>query len=627
MDYYVNIIKNDENNKNIKINGYYLIERAIEYNDIKSIKYLLNINCNIYIPKLLYNPIKFNKTKIIDLLYNHSTLIFEQLDNKKHNALHYAIRFNNKKIIDKLINKINLFDLDIYNNTYLHYAIKYNNENVIIYIINLILKDNTNNYIKLLEIKNNNSLTPIMYMIKNNIKIEIIGNLFFKLINNIYINYNICDDNNYNILNYIIMYFNNEQIKNLFKILYKSLSYINWNNQDNNGNTILHHLIYNNINLYNTDINNDFDYYIFDMNKYNINFEIPLINYLKINKNNKKLISLNNIFFMLLLTNSNLLFSDIKGNSSLYYLLKYNIDDNILKYINDNNFKNKQIENIINNKNISLKDLDKKHIFKFYNNITKKINTNIQYTTLPFDIICSFIKLSILNYNLTINFNNFNNIDYEKSLFFTSLKYILIWENKKLINQHLLNNLTYFNGFVLFFIIIKYDNFNHMNILICDNNKKFCYRFDPFGYYYNKMYDLNLLDNLLNKFCNNIKYNYLFYNEIIGIQQYERKNKLYINDLNGYCLVWCLLFAEDFIKNNKFSLDYFINNFNLLYNNENFYNFKLKEKQNELTKIRDIILNSLHIDINNYCNDISDLNVVKKIFSELFNIYNKFLKY
>ena len=169
MDYYVKIIKQDENNKNIKINGSYLIERAIEYNDIKSIKYLLSINCNIYIPKILFNPIKYNKIKIIKLLTNYNNLIYEQLDNKNHNYLYYAIRFNNKDIIKILIDKFNLLDVDIYNNTYLHYAIKYYN----IYFIELLIKkifNNKidNNFIKIFEIKNTSGLTPLMFFIINN---------------------------------------------------------------------------------------------------------------------------------------------------------------------------------------------------------------------------------------------------------------------------------------------------------------------------------------------------------------------------------------------------------------------------------------------------------------------------
>lgn len=611
MDYYVNIIKKDENNKNIKINGSYLIERAIEYNDIKSIKYLLSINCNIFIPKLLFNPIKFNKTNIINILTNYSSLIYEQLDNKKHNAFHYAIRFNNNKIIDKLINKINLFDLDIYNNTYLHYAIKYNNEYVINKLLNIIIKNN--NLIKILEITNNNKITPIMYIISNNIKFNIILNLFNNLKDNLVIDYNIKDNNNNTILNYILMYYNKDQIIQLFKILINSLSYINWDTQDNNGNTILHNIILNNYDDKFISYILNLLLYKININKYNMKLEIPLVLYLKIHKN------INKDNYLLL---SNLLFTDIKGNNAIYYMLKYNIDENILKYIYKNYLNNKPINNTINNKNVSLKSLDKNNIFNYKEINNKELNITTQFTTLPFDILCSYIILKALNYNIPIDFNNIN---YLKSLFQTSLQYLLIWQNKELINKELLNNMIYYKGNVIYFIIINYENINHCNILICNNDKKICYRFDPYGYYYNKMYDLNLLDELLNNFCNKLKYDYSYYNEMVGVQQYEKKNKLYINDLNGYCLSWCLSFAEMYILNYKdFLLENIVNLFNKLNNNEKYYNYKLKNQQNDLSKIRDIILDSLHIDLNEYCNDINNENIIKKIFSELINIFNKY---
>ena len=206
----------------------------------------------------------------------------------------------------------------------------------------------------------------------------------------------------------------------------------------------------------------------------------------------------------------------------------------------------------------------------------------------------------------------------------TSLQYILIWENNNLLNKELLQNVIYYKGLVIYFIIINYENYNHINILIFNNPIKLCYRFDPYGKLYNDDYNINNLNNILYKYCQKIKYNYLYYDNVIGVQQYEKKNKLYINDLNGYCLVWCILFAEYYINNKTLSLNYFIDNFNKLFNNEEYYNIKLKEKQNELSKIRDIILTTLNISINDYYNDITDINIIKKMFSELNNIINKY---
>ena len=88
-------INTNENNKNFKLNNVYLIERIIYLNDNKALEYLLSQNVNILIPKLMEQPIKFNNKEIINTLINYSSQAYEIVDNKKHNAFHYAIKYSN----------------------------------------------------------------------------------------------------------------------------------------------------------------------------------------------------------------------------------------------------------------------------------------------------------------------------------------------------------------------------------------------------------------------------------------------------------------------------------------------------------------------------------------------------
>ena len=101
----------------------YQIERAINSDDSKELRRILKSNVNIIIPKLLKDPIKYNKNDMIDLLINYSSQTYETIDNKKHNALFYSIKYFNNYVFDKLIDNIDLLFVDIYNNSYLYWCI------------------------------------------------------------------------------------------------------------------------------------------------------------------------------------------------------------------------------------------------------------------------------------------------------------------------------------------------------------------------------------------------------------------------------------------------------------------------------------------------------------------------
>ena len=301
-------------NPNFDINtqdnaGNYLITYAVMYNNIDFLEFLLSKNCRIDIIDndghlVIYNPIRFNYTEIIDkiLEYDNNTIgisINEIFDRYNHTVIHYCIQFNNLKTAEKIISNINtkrILDKD--GNTILNYAIKYNKTN----FIKLFMKNisNINHQNKSGEtalhiavhfenfetiqqlIKNGadvnifdyeNNVTPLFYaIVLNNVKIskyllnvpnidinyqDIGGDsaLFHavkeksvKIINSILekdINYNLTDINGDTVLHLLLSYEYIDIIDNVNFI--KILKNTNLNIQNNKKISALHKLAYNNI--------------------------------------------------------------------------------------------------------------------------------------------------------------------------------------------------------------------------------------------------------------------------------------------------------------------------------------------------------------------------------------------
>ena len=607
-------INADENNKNFKLNNVYLIERIIYLNDNKALEYLLSQNVNILIPKLMEQPIKFNNKEIINTLINYSSQAYEIVDNKKHNAFHYAIKYSNNYVIDLLIDKINIQTKDFKNNNYLHYSIKHHN----IYSFNKLMDliKETNNY-EIFNQTNNNGDTPLILMITNNIDYDIID-----IINHLQVNLNI-QNNNYDSL--ITLSITNQQLLNS---LLKTINYVNWNLQDHNGNTIIHLMIINKqYDLLDSLINKiDIDYNIF-----NINYQIPLVLLLKQFKNNKK--ELPNIYNILdyFVFYSNLYIKDSKGNCSLYYLIKYYSD--IIDVIIKTRDKDMKVLNILNNKNISLKDIDKKKLFK-YQEITNKDLQDIKYSSCLFDILCGMSILSVkgcyVNYEL-------DKLVIKDSLNESLMNLFMIWDGN-LINKEILESIDGFNKsdskIMAIFLLISTPNTNHANIIIISKQDNIIYRYDPYGYYYHDKYGLKELDNLLDNEVNNLNrrfklsYDYFYFDKIIGNQQIEKYSKQDINDLNGFCVSWCILTCLCVALNSSIDKN-LLNTINILvklYDNVYYRNHKVKQEQIAINKLRDIVLNNVEIKLVDYINNdisVEDGNNMIKDLNLLINDFKK----
>ena len=607
-------ISSNENNKNFKLNNVYLIERIIYLNDNKALEYLLSQNVNILIPKLMEQPIKFNNKEIINTLINYSSQAYEIVDNKKHNAFHYAIKYSNDYVIDLLIDKINIQTKDFKNNNYLHYSIKHHN----IYSFNKLMDliKETNNY-EIFNQTNNNGDTPLILMVTNNIDYDIID-----IINHLQVNLNI-QNNNYDSL--ITLSITNQQLLNS---LLKTINYVNWNLQDHNGNTIIHLMIINKqYDLLDSLINKiDIDYNIF-----NINYQIPLVLLLKQFKNNKK--ELPNIYNILdyFVFYSNLYIKDSKGNCSLYYLIKYYSD--IIDVIIKTRDKDMKVLNILNNKNISLKDIDKKKLFK-YQEITNKDLQDIKYSSCLFDILCGMSILSVkgcyVNYEL-------DKLVIKDSLNESLMNLFMIWDGN-LINKEILESIDGFNKsdskIMAIFLLISTPNTNHANIIIISKQDNIIYRYDPYGYYYHDKYGLKELDNLLDNEVNNINqrlklsYDYFYFDKIIGNQQIEKYSKQDINDLNGFCVSWCILTCLCVALNSSIDKN-LLNTINILvklYDNVYYRNHKVKQEQIAINKLRDIVLNNVEIKLVDYINNdisVEDGNNMIKDLNLLINDFKK----
>ena len=607
-------ISSNENNKNFKLNNVYLIERIIYLNDNKALEYLLSQNVNILIPKLMEQPIKFNNKEIINTLINYSSQAYEIVDNKKHNAFHYAIKYSNDYVIDLLIDKINIQTKDFKNNNYLHYSIKHHN----IYSFNKLMDliKESNNY-DIFNQTNNNGDTPLILMVTNHIDYDIID-----IINHLQVNLNI-QNNNYDSL--ITLSITNQQLLNS---LLKTINYVNWNLQDHDGNTIIHLMIINKqYDLLDSLINKiDIDYNIF-----NINYQIPLVLLLKQFKNNKK--ELPNIYNILdyFVFYSNLYIKDSKGNCSLYYLIKYYSD--IIDVIIKTRDKDMKVLNILNNKNISLKDIDKKKLFK-YQEITNKDLQDIKYSSCLFDILCGMSILSVkgcyVNYEL-------DKLVIKDSLNESLMNLFMIWDGN-LINKEILESIDGFNKsdskIMAIFLLISTPNTNHANIIIISKQDNIIYRYDPYGYYYHDKYGLKELDNLLDNEVNNINqrfklsYDYFYFDKIIGNQQIEKYSKQDINDLNGFCVSWCILTCLCVALNSSIDKN-LLNTINILvklYDNVYYRNHKVKQEQIAINKLRDIVLNNVEIKLVDYINNdisVEDGNNMIKDLNLLINDFKK----
>ena len=335
------INKTEEIDLNIRDNSNnYLLQYVILYNKPDLVDLLLNKDAKIDINdsdgrNILYNPIKYNYSKIIDILLkyeknNIGVSITEMQDNNGLCPIHYCVIFKNIEALNIFKeNKISFNEMDTNGSIPLHYAIKSKNIN----IFNLVLGESKDinfqskqgesalhlacnfgqkEMLKILLEKNvnvnvqdfTNELTPLMYsMIMND------NEMFDLLIDKTDIS--LQDINGNNILHYIIHEKNYGFIDRILE------NGIDLNVSNIHGSLPLHLLL------------DDLDNSSNNIDKFNFKYFIENTN-LNIQDNDG-----NSNFLLLCKNNLWKKLKDVKVQKFYNYLLKNKEGINALKYINE----------------------------------------------------------------------------------------------------------------------------------------------------------------------------------------------------------------------------------------------------------------------------------------------------
>lgn len=229
------------------------------------------------------------------------------------------------------------------------------------------------------------------------------------------------------------------------------------------------------------------------------------------------------------------------------------------------------------------------------------------------------IPENFLNYIVVNNLYNIYNIC---GFYFVNFNYLHL---PKKINKMLKDNII-LNNIITIWIVYVYDKgqWFHQTMLFINNIDKIIFRFNPWGYI--EDYE-NLIDNkLIKKFDFLKQHNYKYYKlwEIMTKWFQKHHDNDRINEVDGYCMIWSLWFAELYVNNNnvpitllfdilhnkfqdsnlnywKFIRWYCNNLINLLYNVCEKSNLNIGILRNEY--IPDHYLNDIEIVYNNYLNN------------------------
>jgi ankyrin repeat protein len=659
----------------------YLIQYAILFNKLKIIKILLSLGSKIdYIDNegksVLYTPIKLHYNDVIKYIIEFSLSqitipIVDIYDNNNNISLNYAIIFNNKYAFDLLLkynsnidvkdnngnkplyyaiidtknglyyltNLINIEDIN-YNNkegkSLLHIAIDYDNfEAVKILIenkININIQDEKYQMTPLIysfvkyrtdisQYLLNNSNLHIQDYIGNNILHYIIAAKnydFYKLIDQ-FIDDKLCNQQNIEGLlpGHLLFIYD-------FTIIDKILLHSNVNLQDNNGDTILHHIVRKKL------------------------WKNSTIESILLNKKNN--------IFIINRQNKNILDEINKEDQSLFLNIIINSYYNILK--------NSKIEWYYEWENKCSKsdclDMIKKQIDKgssyplskesyiLYNNIDIQYDTHTNFTTFTGSIIdVIFGLLYLKNTNKTIitgltknfkentDFKNNKIYIVDKTTDYTNFELLWLF-NKLWIPTTLTSQIKLFinNNKLKFFIItigIENSISAHANILIIDKYNKSIERFEPNGSNYpiNFNYNPNLLDidiksHFMKYFKSYTYYSPIDYHPKIGFQileSIETVSNYKIGDPGGFCLAWCFWYAHMRTTYYNIPINKIIYILIRKIKEKNLsYKTIIRNYIKNITDMRDSIFETIKSDINDYINgqlDDKQINKLENIIKSL----------
>lgn len=693
---YLNANKDLELNVQDKYNNYF-IEVVLDLENIELLKAVFKHNISLDIidnngSTLLFNIIKFNKIEILNLIidFNKSSNIIgidilDKQDIMGKTPLHYAIYFDNEEIFDILIeNNVDVFIQTTKNINSFFYCLKYERTDLLIKLLdkytnyNDILYDDENLLMTAISYENYeiinyllNTDIDINYQVKENgfcalHQIVSINNTsYFNKILEKDPEINLYTFNGYSLFHLAIINRNIDILDKLLEINKTSKNPINFNINNDDGNTALHLILFN---------YNDFSNNIIEVFIKNTNLNI---------QNNDG----DTCLYYIVKNNLLVKYKDILKEKELNIFVKNNIDKLIYDLIEDdkifdivassyyNTLKNKKKKlikqweiNCAEHKNktecmekIKSKIINKKRSIPAYSKVNIDIDTGLSLSNNCFftselidTVFCILwlynkfkdhdrININILlsdsileNYNYQeyykkLGTNLKNNIDFYNCCIFWSYQNLFVpnyYDN--LINKLTQNIDKEKKNYIVIPINIENGEKGHANILLWNLNENIIIRFEPNGsrepntMYYNS----GLLDIKLKTYFEKInpKITYIKPNKylpIIGFQVIENisnKNCRNIGDPNGFCLVWCIWFIHHFIINQHISLNkiscYLINNLKL--NNINFKDM-IRNYSKNISKLRDEYLEKVDLDINKYINNKYSIKKILSLEKKILN--------
>jgi ankyrin repeat protein len=599
--------------------GYTALHYAIILNNFEAIKILLQYESDIRIKdnegnNSLQLALINNKTNIFIYLLEQ-TNDFDVYTNTHQSLLHLAISKQNIKIIDILLEKninINAKESDV-GASVLQFAIVINNFEICKKLINKNIDINLQDY---------SGDTALMQALNEETpNIDIID----LIINTNDIDFNISNIEGDTALHKILSKYNkykNIISKNNFEKIIKNTDLLI---QNNRGNTIIHLLLKNELFIKFENILIEKELNIFINNLKNEScFDF-------INNDIKKIKIVIDSYYNILLKNKSKLNLDWEIKCS-------NKKDSELickKKINDIIFNEKRSIPHINN-NIKL-------------NIDNGIFVNFcYYTGSTIDIICGMIflykKFSKLDFNIILNeelskhdilIKHYESLGIDDKIKLELINFEIIWCFQKIIFptnfDESIKILLKTSKYISIPIGIETSSGSHANILLWDVKNKIIERFEPYGKYHPRELNYNpkildmLLFNKFKKFDENIKYLSPYdFLPIVGFQILEisENNKCKrIGDPNGFCGVWCTWWVYQRMSNPNILPSILAIELIKQIKLDN-YNFKtvIRNFSSNITIMRDNILKSNNIDINDWITSNYKQNVLNNIEKDLLKL-------
>jgi ankyrin repeat protein len=527
----------------------FLLENEIKYNNNNNI--INNIGESI-----LQSAINYDDMKVVKFIINNTQFLKKIINNKENEygltALHQCIVLNYNEIVIKLIeNGADINSADYLGNTPLHYSIIEKNYEITEYL--LLKMENKELFYSETNMNGNTALHLFLEedIINSNINSSEgtkykMFDILLKLIENTDIN--IINMDGFTSLHYITM-------KNLFSIPQIKKILIN-------GKTHMNLFIINKEGLN-----------VLDMVKTTLGHKEEFIN-----------IAVNS-YYNILKTMKTYIepWEQYCANDDLTNLLK------VTKGINKH--KNSMNNNSMNNTSYYCKDyikkliLEKKRSIPTYKELNLNLDTGVYmegcfYTGSIIDILFGllYLNINIKNASLLLEYPLTNNKEIENYYIKMGLNYTfkmefsnieIVWSFMKLIyptnfDSILLNRIKNAHSSNMTIIIplgIEVSSGSHANIIIIDYKNKTIERFEPNGmnpprgFYYNP----SLLNTILKTKFSNLLPDYTYippseYLPNIGFQMYESMEDTKckkIGDPNGFCAVWCIWWAEQRLKYNE----------------------------------------------------------------------------